>query len=377
MTPDRKSSMRRILILYNALTVGGAERSLALLVPGLRERGFEPFVATLRQKGRYFDELRSAGIPTAFVDMRSRWDMRGGLRAYRLARLRPDVVLTQSIDADVLGQAIASRRGVPHVIVEQGGVGIRRGLHRTLLARLVTPRVEGVVAVSRSQIPDLLRLGYREDRIRVIPNGVANHDPSRTRAEVREELGLEPSDVVVALVACLRPEKRADVFIDAVTLARRSDRRIHGLVVGGGTEFAEIERRARAAGDGVQLLGERPDVANLMLAADAVCLSSDVEGLPLAVVEAMSLAKPVIATDVGGLRDAVVSGRTGWLVPRRDPDTYASALLELAADVPRARRMGEEGKRLFEKRFTAEAMTDRYAEMLSELANEPRGSRLH
>jgi len=359
----------RVLMLCNALEVGGAERSLGLLVPGLRERGFELFVATLRRRGRYFDELRSAGVETAFVGMRSRWDVRGGLRAYRLGRGRPDVVLTHSIDADLLGQTIAYRLGVPHVVMEHGGYGIHRALHRARLTRLVAPRVARVVAVSRTQIPDLRRLGYRADRISVIPNGVADHHPTRTREEVRNELGLDPSAIVAALVAGLRPVKRPDVFVDAVVRARQRDRRIHGLVVGGGVQFAELARKTRSAGAGVDMLGERTDVADLMQAADAVCLSSDVEGLPLAVLEAMSLAKPVISTDVGGLRDAVVPGVTGWLVPRRNPDAYADALVELAVDAARARRMGAEGEKLFKERFTAEAMSDRYAELLSEVGS--------
>jgi glycosyltransferase involved in cell wall biosynthesis len=357
----------RVLILCNALGVGGAERSLALLVPGLRERGFDPVVATLRDRGRYYDELRAAGIPVAFVDMRTRWHVRGALRAYRLAALEPDVVLTHSIDADVLGRAIASRVRAPQVAIEQGGAGIPRARHRMQLTRLVAPRVERVVAVSRSQIPDLLDLGYAERRIKVIPNGVAGHRPTRARAEVRRELGLEQDDVVAALVAGLRPEKRPDVFVDAVAHARRRDPRVHGLVVGDGTLRGEIERRARTSGEGIRLLGERDDVADLMEAADVVCLSSDVEGLPLAVVEAMSLARPVISTDVGGLRDAVVPGQTGWLVPRRDPNAFAAALLELAADQERGRRLGEEGERLFRREFTAEAMADRYAEVLAEV----------
>ncbi len=366
---------KRILILCNALEVGGAERSLALVAAGLRDRGFEPYVATLRQRGRYFEELRSAGITSVFVDMRSRWDVRGALRAYRLARIQPDVVLSHSIDADLLGRLIASRLGVPHVAIEQGGVGIPRGRHRTVLVRLMAPHADRVVAVSPTQFPDLLRLGYRSDRIRVIPNGVAGHQPRHSRERTREELGLEPGDVVAALVASLRPEKRPDVFVDAIVRARRHDRRIHGLVVGGGALRAAVEERARAAGHGVHLLGERADVPDLMVAADAVCLSSDVEGLPLAVVEAMSLAKPVISTDVGGLRDAVVPGKTGWLVPRRDPEAYAAALLELAADADRARRFGEEGRKRFEERFTAEAMSDRYAELLLEVASTRRRSR--
>ena len=99
----------RVLFLYSGLGVGGAERQLAALVPGLRDRGFEPVVATLRVRGRFFEELRAEGIPTSFVDMRARWDVRGAIRAYRLWRLRPEVVVTHSVDAQVLGHLVAAR----------------------------------------------------------------------------------------------------------------------------------------------------------------------------------------------------------------------------------------------------------------------------
>ena len=104
---------RRVLFLYSALAVGGAERQLATLVPRLRDRGFEPIVATLRARGRFFEELRAEGVQTSFVDMRSRWDLRGGLRAYRLWRMQPAVVVTHSVDAQILGQLIADRREPP------------------------------------------------------------------------------------------------------------------------------------------------------------------------------------------------------------------------------------------------------------------------
>jgi glycosyltransferase involved in cell wall biosynthesis len=357
----------RVLFLETTLAVGGAERQLALLAPRLRDRGFEPFVATLRTRGRHFAELTDAGVPTAFVDMRSRWDARGALRAYRLWKLRPDVIVSHSVDAQVLGQAIAFRAHAPHVTVEHGGVGIARRLHRVLLTRLVARQVERVVAVSESQRTDLRRLWYRDDAVTVIPNGITELRPQRAPDGVRRDVGARNGDVLVVLVAGLRPEKRADVFVDAVSRAHARDARLLGVVVGGGTELAAIESRARTASDRVRVLGERADVADLMAAADAVCLSSDVEGLPMSVLEAMSLSRPVIATDVGGLRDAVVPGTTGWLVPPGDPEAFAAALLELAADPARARSMGSHARRRFEERFTVEEMVDRYAAVLTEV----------
>lgn len=362
----------RILFLETTLAVGGAERQLALLATHLRARGFEPTVATLRHRGRFFDELRAAGIPTVFVGMQSRWDVRGAARAYRLWKTRPELVVTHSIDAQLIGQAIADRIRAPHVTVEHGGAGIQRGLHRALLVRLVALRVDRVVAISASQLGDLRTLWYGSQAISVIPNGIPELTPSRPRDEVRSELGFLAEDIVAVLVAGLRQEKRPDVFVDAVAHAHAQDPRVRGLIVGGGRELAAIREQARTVESGVQVLGERVDVADLMAASDAVCLSSDVEGLPVSILEAMSLAKPVIATDVGGLRDAVVPGETGWLVPRRDPASFAAALLELAADGARSRAMGEEAHRRFRDRFTVDAMVDGYEELFADVARSRR-----
>ena len=357
----------RILFLYSSLTVGGAERQLALLAPQLRDRGFEPHVAILRLAGHFFEELRSADIPVAHARMSSRSDLRGALRAYRLWRTHPDIVFTQSIDAHVIGHAVALRARAPHVAAEHAGAGLHRGSHRTLATRLVAPRVARAVAVSRSQLPDLRRLGYPEERVRVIPNGLPALRPTRRRSEVRRELGLGDDDVVAILVAVLRPEKRADRFVDAVSRAHSLDPRVRGIVVGGGPQLDQIRARARATDSGVSVLAQRTDVPELITAADLVCVTSDVEGLPMSALEAMALGRPIVATDVGGLRDVILDGRTGTLVPVGDTSAFADAVLDLANDPARRTSMGDEALRRFRERYTVERMVDEYVALFSTL----------
>src|SRR5581483_12281228 len=117
----RGRRLTRVLFLYSTLTVGGAERQLALLVPELRSRGFDAFVATLRHRGPNFEALGSRGVPVRFVGMRSRTDVAGMVRAYRLWRLKPDVVVTSSVDAQVIGGAVARRARARHVTSEHAG----------------------------------------------------------------------------------------------------------------------------------------------------------------------------------------------------------------------------------------------------------------
>jgi glycosyltransferase involved in cell wall biosynthesis len=363
---------QRILFVYSGLAVGGAERQLALLAPRLASHGFEPFVATLRIRGRYADELSEAGVPTMHANMRWRADVRGALRAYRLWRTRPAIVVTQDTNAQVIGHAIARRARAPHVTVAQGGPGIwrRRGRHEFALTRLVAPYVDRVVAVTESQRPDLERLGYRLEALRLIPNAVPEGHAARAPATVRAELGLGATEFLALLVAGARPEKRVDRFIDAVALANASNASIRGVVAGGGTLLGELRDRARASRGVVRLLGERSDVPDLIGAADTVCLSSDVEGIPLSALEAMSQAKPVVATDVGGMREIVRHGETGLLVSPVGATGLARGILELANDRERTRRMGLAGRKYYLERYTVEHMVDAYAALFLEVLDE-------
>jgi glycosyltransferase involved in cell wall biosynthesis len=357
----------RVLVICPTLAVGGAERQISFLAPGLKSRGFDVEVATLKERGRFFDEIGEAGVETTHLGLRSRTDLRGSLRAYRLWRRHPDVVLTQGLDSHVLGHAVARRARAAHVAIEQGGPGLPRSRERRALLRVVAPRVDAVVAVSSSQEPELRRLGYRAEAIHVIPNASHEPVPSRAPGVVREELGLGEDDVVVLLPAALRPEKRADVFVDALALARRRDARVRGVVAGGGPLLRDIRERARSADGAVLVLGERSDIADLMSAVDVVCLSSDVEGIPLAALEAMALGRPLVATAVGGLRELVVPGRTGLLVPRDDPGALSRAVLELAHDPALRSRLGDEGRDRFRRGYHADQMIERYGDLLARI----------
>jgi glycosyltransferase involved in cell wall biosynthesis len=361
--------LKRILCLSSTLGVGGRERQLALLLPELQKRGFEPIVATLRHRGRHFEALSRQGVATRFIGMRSRGDVRGIARAYRLWHLRPDVVFTSSVDAQVIGQLIAARAQVPHVTVEHGGTGLPRALHRRLLVRLVAPRIDRVVAVSSSQLAELARLGFRSARITVIPNGIPAPTAARPRTEVRAELDVADDDVLALLVATLRPEKRAGDFVEAVGRAHAREPRLQGLVVGGGPELERVRSLAAGPAGVVRVLGERSDVADLIAAADVVCLTSAFEGLPISVLEAMALSRPLVATRVGGIPDAVEDGRSGRLVPPGDTDAFAEALVALARAPALRRAMGETALAAYRKHFTLEAMADRYADLLAALSD--------
>jgi glycosyltransferase involved in cell wall biosynthesis len=362
------TDMPRILFMCSALGTGGAERQWSILIPGLAKRGFDVRLMTLRARGRFFEEIQSAGIQCQCVGLRSRWDLAGILRTFELARPVPQVIMTHEMNAQVLGQLIASRTRAAHVTVDHTPPGIPRGWHRRLLIRLVARKVDVGIAVSRSQLPELYELGFDRNKLRIIYNGVPALRPTRARSETRAALGYGDWDFVAVLVGALRDQKRVPVFIEAIAAAHAADPRIKGLVVGGGAAFPVLRALAAYRGSNVSLLGERDDVLDLIAASDVVCLTSWTEATPVALIEAMALERPVIAAAVGGNEEVVVHGETGILVAEPEVAQFADAFQELASEASRSRALGRAGKMRYERLFTAERMVDEYVDVLIKLA---------
>ena len=350
----------RLLFVCPDMRLGGAERHWATLIVALATRGVEPKLVALSEEGAFFDDVARHGIPAESIGLHRRMDPSGLRRALAVAaEFRPDAVVTRGVSAQLVGEAIARRAKAVHVYNEHtpltpDGRLLAPRPHQRALTRLVARGIDDVVAVTRRQVPPLERIGYPRGRIEVVHNGVFDRDVE----------GVEPSSELsgdgfpVLCVAGLRPEKRVDLFIQAVGAARRENGDVHGYVAGEGRERERLEPLARA--NGVTLLGARSDVLELIAAAGAVCLPSEAEAMPMSLLEAMALGRPVIATDVGGNAELVRHGETGYLLPPGDGAAITRAIIELAADRARAEEMGAAGRRLQRERFTGEQMVDGY-----------------
>jgi glycosyltransferase involved in cell wall biosynthesis len=365
----------RLLFLCPDMHRGGAERQWATLIPALARRGAEVRLLCLYEEGPLFDEVRATGVSAECLGLRGPNDVRGLRRALAEARGRPGAVVTRTVSPQVVGQAIARLGGAAHVFNEhtpltaEGELLAMRPRQR-LLTRLVAPHVHRVIEVSERQRAPLERLGYRSERIVTVPNGLFAEDvrPSMDRAARRASLGLDDGAFAVLCVANLRPEKGVDAFVEAVVRARaEGGHDLRGLVVGDGPERERLQRLLGEV-DGIDLLGSRGDVPDLIAACDALALLSEAEALPMSILEAMALGRPVVTSDVGGAGEAVTDGETGILVAPGDTAAAAAALAALAADPARAQAMGERGRARQRERFDGKAMVDGYWRALHEVA---------
>ena len=301
----------RVLHVISEMGAGGAEALVAGMALAGGDVGWESAVAS--GGGFRVDALRAAGVPVFDVPVARRSAL-GVLRATRavqvaVRRFRPDVVLAHNVSASLVARLAAPRRPVVtvfHGVAEADVPGAVRVLRR------VSTVVVTVASAAAQRLSGL-------DSVVVIPNAAFPSVPSADRATVRARLGT-PLDVPVALCpARLEPQKRHDVLLDAWAQIP-GDAEL--WLAGDGSLRSALEARAPGR---VRFLGTRTDVRDLLEAADVTVLTSDWEGMPIALLESLAAGRPIVASDVDGVRE-VLSGGGGVLVPRRNPSQTAKAL---------------------------------------------------
>lgn len=333
----------RVLWLVKGMARGGAE-TLLLLEARVRDRDrIRVSVAYLAPQHRVLvPELEAEDVPVTCIGGRRAWDLRWLLRLrHLLGSGEIDVVHVHSpvpaVGARLVRLTIPRRRR-PRLVGTEHNVWASH--HRlTRAAEIVTfPLEDHHFAVSegvKASVPARFR-----DRVEVVRHGV-ELDAVRAeadRAAVRRELGLAPDDLVVGTVANVRSQKGYPDLLDAAAAVladpRLTGRSVRFLAVGKGPLDDEIAVRHRALGLGerFQLLGYRDDAVRVISALDVFCLASHHEGLPVALMEALALGVPVVATAVGGVPELVRDGVEGRLVPARQPDLLAAALVDVIAD---------------------------------------------
>jgi glycosyltransferase involved in cell wall biosynthesis len=368
-------SVRQVVLFSDTRGFGGAERALLDLVCGLDRRrwrvvlahhpgpGVDPLVRAARAAGAECWAL--PGLPEG---------LEGARRAPRLTRAlrarRPDVFhahLTWPLACKYpLAAAVAAR--VPAVVATHHAFPPFTLARRTLVQqRLLGRRLGAIVAVSEDTARRLrLMFGWPPEKLRVIRNAVGTRAPGGPSDQtLRDELSSGGERPVVLTVSRLEERKGHNTLLDAVALMPA----VQLVLAGDGDERSRLEARAHALGIAgrVRFLGHRSDVDDLLACADVAVLPSHDEALPLTALEAMAAARPLVATDVGGTREAVVHGRTGLLVPPADPPALAAAMSSLLADRVLAARLGEAGRDRVHSLFSHERMLTAYTALYDQL----------
>jgi glycosyltransferase involved in cell wall biosynthesis/predicted ATP-grasp superfamily ATP-dependent carboligase len=364
----------RVLQLLPGLAIGGIERMVLDLAGALSPEQYITSFCTFDREGALAEEVREMGMPLHFRKRQGSVDLGFVMWLARLLRREGiDVVHAHNATAFFYG-ALATRfvPGVRFLYTEHDRAfpsPLReRGLH-TVLAR--TPNA--VVTVSETLKESLEQYEcFPASRVQVIKNGVQLSPPTRTRTEVRVELDLADRPTV-GIVARLAPVKNHAYLLRSWTRVLEHVPDAVLLVVGNGPEEPALRRLASELhlGDSVRFLGFRRDVPEILSSLDVFVLSSSSEGLSLTLLEASSLALPIVATQVGGNPEVVRNGENGILVPSEDEPAMAQALETLLLDPALRNRLGVAARDRYNAQFTLPAMVDGYARLYRQLVGSP------
>lgn len=345
----------------------GAEVQLATVASYLVERPQLRLTAVLLNEGRLARELRARGVQVTVMD-ENRHSTAAILTLLRrfLKDSQVDIVHTHRYKESILGTAASKLAGVPHVVRTVHGLDedmkgwnlLKLRAYEALERVMLWLFADRIIAVSQEMGETLKRRGYKRAAVRHIHNGVDLRRVKTTRspADVRRELGIGSQAFLVGTAGRLAPVKGQRYFLGAARLILQKLPDARFLIAGDGPLRAELEATATHLGVARQclLLGDRTDVHDLMASMDAFVLPSLAEGVPMAVLEAMALGKPVVATAVGGVPEILTHSFNGLLVSPRDEQGLADACLQLACDRGWAQTLGARGKQLVEREFSRE-----------------------
>jgi glycosyltransferase involved in cell wall biosynthesis len=337
------------------MEMGGAEKLTATLCRLQRDRGHTASVHCLYRLGVLGEELQAEGFevflyhPSSFLQ-----SMRGLYRSFR--RSRPDVVHCHNATAAIMAAFPARLAGVKTVIVTRHGLvkppyQIRRELKFALASRWC----DWIVGVCEGTRTNLLAAPFAaRDKIIQIYNGAV---PADIRAVPRPKKGF-----TLLYVGRLAPLKDHATLLQAVALTRAQQPDVQLWIVGDGPLEFSLRKLTDELGlkECVTFFGEQADVSPFLLAADLFVSSSITEGLPVSLLEAMSVGLPAVVTDVGGMSEIARLSGAVTLVPSSDPEGMAKALCEAATGKQKLSELGQLASHCYEQYFRPERMLDDY-----------------
>jgi glycosyltransferase involved in cell wall biosynthesis len=353
-----------VLHVDTAASWRGGQNQVLLTASGMAARGQQTAVAC-RRGGALAARAAAAGLAVRPLPFRGDlWPPAILSLARLLRREAPDALVLHdphAVSAGLVAARLAGRSFL--VAVRRVDFPLRSALSRAKYAAC-----DRIVVVSRAIGAVVESSGIARAKLRLVYEGVPDREPAPGGSEALASLGVPEGAPVVGNVAALTGHKDQATLVEAMALLRQRLPQARLVILGEGELRGALEAmvRERGLGDRVVLAGFRRDLDRLMPAFSVFCLSSRLEGLGTSLLDAMAFGLPVVATAAGGIPEAVEDGTTGRLVPPRDPEALAAALVDVLADEARRLALGRAGRLRFLERFTADHMVDSTLRVLGE-----------
>ncbi len=359
----------KVLQLVETLDLGGMERVIATLAYSLDKAKYDVEVWCVARGGRIANELEHKGLKVKILNILNYHNPFDALKIIFLLRgAKPDIVHIHGYFASTIGRIAAKLAGVPVIIVHVHSTYWWYKKRHIVVEKLLSIVTHKIICCSKA-VEEFVQEyeGIKSSRTVVIYNGIDENrfNQFKDTFVIKQVLKINPSDMVVGIVASLTPQKGHIYFLEAASKVLETFAQITFLIVGDGILRKELEQKVNDLNivSHVIFTGKRDDVPDLLSIMDMVVLSSKIrEGMPISIIEAMACSKPVVATNIGGVPEVVKDGETGLLVPAKSSFALASAITRLLKDKEYAVALGEAGKKRVEQ-FSSKIMAEKIEEI--------------
>jgi glycosyltransferase involved in cell wall biosynthesis len=377
--------MAKILYVIDALEFGGGERCFAQIINRLSSDN-KIMVACL-PTGIFREKINRSGVKVKLVDMRNRFNLRVFFQlADLMKKEKIDIVNSQGARADFFARIAAKLARVSFVVstvpmpVEGFDVNPIKKLIYIALNRFSERFVDRFIVVSDALEKTMIEKHKIEpQRVVKIYNGIEKDEFSMEekeleskRLKIRREFRLEDDVPIVGVIGRLVWQKGFEYFIDAIPDVLKRVKKAKLLVVGEGVLKGELEIKSKQLKleDKIIFTGFRSDIKDILASIDIFVMPSLREGLPMILLEAMAMAKPIVATNIEGIKEVLENGETGILVPPKDARALTAAIIDLLIHNDKAYQIGMAARRVVRARFGVDVMVQKVARVYEELLRQ-------
>ncbi len=371
----------KVLSVISRLATGGAESLLYYVHKHLRSNGYDNFaICTLTDEGGFYKKAREDNLPVISLGLSSSYDPRALPRLISVIKKGSFNIIHSHLSSACLYSFLASffirnmklihtTHGIDTEEVERSSAVTR------LRYRFFISRIDKIVAVSNSTRDKYIALSrISGDKVVVVPNAIESNE-WKSDVDVKRkriELGIEDSIPVFLAVGRVCEPKGYDTLLKAAGILRDRNQIYKLLIAGDGPLWDQMIELRDALGlqTEVSFLGRRNDIAELLQVADIFVQSSNREGMPISVIEAMICGKPIVATAVDGTCDLIRNGADGFLVPPKDPSAFAMAVIRMLDDSAIRLRFGGNARKHAHEEFTMDIMVQRLIKLYEELLHD-------
>ena len=359
--------MLRVFYVIDSFDLGGAQRQLLELVRHLDPHEFHVVVCPIWPLKNLEPDYVQTGVEVTQIYKRHRYDFTVAFRlAQKMRQFKPDIVHTWLFTGGLWGRLAAILANAPIIVVGERTMlpDQKYPIYFWPINKILGHWTDQITVNCQFGMDIFYNKGFKKAKLHLIHNGVDterfrwNVNTPSIRTAMREKLGIAENMPVVSMVGRLTEQKGQEVFLKAIKIVIESGTDVRCLLIGDGEDREKLRAFSASLNitDKVLWLGKRMDIPELLSASDIFVLSSNWEGMPNVILEAMASELPVVATNVPGTAELLLDGITGFLVSIGDSDALAERLLILTRDPGLGKCMGKAGRDFCEKEFSLEQM---------------------